>query len=103
MPANIKTVLFDLDGTLADTAPDLAYAFNETLKLNGKSELPYDDIRPHVSHGGIALVKLGFHIEPGHPDFETYREQFLDIYKNNIANQTRLFDGMREVLEKLEQ
>ena len=103
MASSIKTVLFDLDGTLADTAPDLAYALNETLKQNGKPQLPYEDIRPHVSHGGIALVRLGFRLEPEHPDFETYRDQFLDIYKNNIAAQTRLFEGMEELLSKLEQ
>lgn len=103
MPTSIKTVLFDLDGTLADTAPDLAYALNETLKLNGKQQLAYEEIRPHVSHGGIALVKLGFQMEPEHPDFDTYRNQFLDIYKSNIASQTRLFEGMDELLAKLEQ
>lgn len=102
MTTKIKTVLFDLDGTLADTAPDLAFALNETLKLNNKTELAYEDIRPHVSHGGIALVKLGFKLEPEHPDFAAYRDQFLDIYKKNIARQTRLFDGMPELLAKLE-
>ncbi|MEJ2143168.1 MAG: HAD-IA family hydrolase [Gammaproteobacteria bacterium] len=103
MSVMIKTVLFDLDGTLADTAPDLAYALNETLKLNDKPELDYEEIRPHVSHGGIALVKLGFKMEPEHPDFETYRDQFLSIYKSNIASQTRLFVGMDELLVQLEQ
>lgn len=103
MTTSIKTVLFDLDGTLADTAPDLAFALNETLKLNNRQELPFEDIRPHVSHGGIALVKLGFQMEPEHPEFETYRNQFLDIYKKNIANKTTLFDGMDELLSKLEQ
>ena len=102
MGSPIKTVLFDLDGTLADTAPDLASALNETLKLNDREELPYEEIRPHVSHGGIALVKLGFQMEPEEAGFETYRNQFLDIYKKNIANRTTLFDGMEELLDTLE-
>ena len=59
----IKTVLFDLDGTLADTAPDLAYALNCVLEEQGCKPLPYETIRPVVSHGGIALIKLGFGID----------------------------------------
>lgn len=103
MAATIKTVLFDLDGTLADTAPDLAYALNETLKQNQKAPLPFETIRPVVSHGGIALIKLGFNIEPEHPEFESLRQQLLDIYIDNIANQTVLFEGMDELLQQLEQ
>jgi len=103
MNNQIKTVLFDLDGTLADTAPDLAYALNETLKQNSKQPLPFETIRPVVSHGGIALVKLGFNIGIEHPEFETLKQQFLDIYVNNIANETTLFGGMDELLQQLEQ
>jgi phosphoglycolate phosphatase len=103
MKKQIKTVLFDLDGTLADTAPDLAFALNETLKLNNKAPLPFDTIRPVVSHGGIALVKLGFGIGPEHSDYATIRQQLLDIYMANIANQTTLFEGMEELLQHLEQ
>ena len=98
-----KAVLFDLDGTLADTAPDLAFALNETLKRNDKEPLPFEKIRPVVSHGGIALIKLGFNIEPDHPQFEKLRQQLLDIYIDNIANETRLFDGMEQLLQELEQ
>jgi phosphoglycolate phosphatase len=103
MKKQIKTVLFDLDGTLADTAPDLAFALNETLKLNNKAPLPFETIRPVVSHGGIALVKLGFDIGPEHSDYATIRQQLLDIYMANIANQTTLFEGMEELLQQLEQ
>jgi phosphoglycolate phosphatase len=101
--STVKTVLFDLDGTLADTAPDLAFALNETLKLNNKAPLPFETIRPVVSHGGIALVKLGFGIGPEHSDYATIRQQLLDIYMANIANQTTLFEGMEELLQQLEQ
>lgn len=99
----IQLVLFDLDGTLADTAPDLAYALNQTLLKHGREPLTLEQIRPHVSHGGIALIRAGFSIEPEHPEFQTFREDLLDIYLQNIARETALFPGMTEVLEQLEQ
>ncbi len=97
-----KAVLFDLDGTLADTAPDLAYALNETLKLNDKSALAFEKIRPVVSHGGIALIKLGFNFGPENALYETVRKQLLDIYLENIARETVLFSGTEELLTTLE-
>lgn len=99
----IRLVLFDLDGTLADTAPDLAYALNQTLIRNGREALPFEQIRPHVSHGGSALIQAGFGIEPGHPRFQHYRDQMLAVYQENITRQTRLFPGMEQVLTRLEQ
>lgn len=98
----IKVVLFDLDGTFADTAPDLAYALNRTLEKHGRPPLPLELIRPHVSHGGIALIRFGFQIEKDHPEFETYRQDLLTIYLENIARETKLFPGMDEVLAGLE-
>jgi len=99
---HLKTVLFDLDGTLADTAPDLADALNAVLLNNGKDALPFEQIRPVVSHGGMALVSLGFGIEPEHPEFESLRQQLLQLYAGNIANKTRLFPGMAELLNSIE-
>ncbi len=99
---HLKTILFDLDGTLADTAPDLADALNTVLINNGKDALPFEQIRPVVSHGGMALVRLGFGIEPEHPEFEPLRQQLLQIYANSIANKTRLFPGMTELLNSIE-
>jgi 2-phosphoglycolate phosphatase len=99
---DIRLVLFDLDGTFADTAPDLAYALNQTLLHHGREPLPYERIRPHVSHGGIALVKLGFEIEQEHKDFERYRHYLLDVYRENISRETSLFPGMEDVLQRLE-
>jgi phosphoglycolate phosphatase len=98
----VQTVLFDLDGTLADTAPDLAAALNRVLLLQGRPVLPFEQIRPVVSHGGRALIELGFGITPEHPDFEPLRQQLLDIYAAEIAVQTRLFPGMAEVLAALD-
>lgn len=96
----IKTVLFDLDGTLADTAPDLANALNYVLKKHHYIPLPYEKIRPIVSHGGIALITLGFGED--HPEFDTFYKELLDHYLNNIANETTLFPGMDELLLALE-
>ena len=96
----IKAVLFDLDGTLADTAPDLAYALNGVLAERGRSPLPLDVIRPAASHGGIALIRCGF--GEAHPEEETLRLRLLDIYQANIARETRLFPGIAEVLAEIE-
>lgn len=96
------TVLFDLDGTLLDTAPDLANALNAVLRANDRQALPFEVIRPVVSHGGNALIELGFGLKPGQPGFEPLRRQLLDYYENNIARETRLFPGMDTVLEHIE-
>jgi len=100
---NIRTVLFDLDGTLADTAPDLAYALNCVLEEQQCAPLPFETIRPVVSHGGIALIKLGFGIDEQAPEFQPLRQRLLDIYRDNIARETRLFPGMEALLDTLEQ
>lgn len=99
----MRTVLFDLDGTLADTAPDLADALNTVLDEQGRSPMSYDVIRPIVSHGAAALIYLGFELEEGQDGFDVIRDRLLDIYSTNIARKTRLFPGMDKVLDTLEQ
>ena len=98
----IRTVLFDLDGTLADTAPDLADALNKVLEEQCRRTLSFDTIRSIVSHGTNALIYLGFELSPGDSEFTTIQLRLLDIYRNNIANKTRLFPGMAEVLDNLD-
>lgn len=98
----INGVLFDLDGTLADTAPDLAYALNETLLHFGYPQLSFETIRPVVSHGGRALIELGFTYTPDHANYETVRLHLLDVYLHNIARETKLFPGMSELLAAIE-
>lgn len=98
---HLKTILFDLDGTFADTAPDLADALNRTLQANGRDVLTFETIRPVVSHGGRALIELGFGISPDDPAFEPLRLQLLDFYKNDIAQHTELFPGMVECLQQI--
>ncbi|MFC1748579.1 HAD family hydrolase [Pseudomonadota bacterium] len=98
----IRTVLFDLDGTLADTAPDLAFALNSVLEELGRRPLSYDVIRPIVSHGSNALIYLAFELDPGDEGFDPIRDRLLEIYSSNIARETSLFPGMDTVLETLE-
>jgi len=95
-------VLFDLDGTLADTAPDLAYALNRTLEHYRRETLPYEAIRPVASHGSIALIRLGFGMPPEADGFEERRQFLLEVYAANLCRETTLFPGMATVLEDLE-
>ena len=103
MSSKIRTVLFDLDGTLADTAPDLAHALNALLVEEGKTALPYDTIRPEVSHGASALVTLGFGQKPGDPDFDQLRERFLALYSADLCLHTKPFTGIEPLLKSLQQ
>ena len=81
MPAaTTRTILFDLDGTLLDTAPDLAAALNVVLQENRREPLPYEHIRPVVSHGGMALIKLGFQMDSSDPAFSKLRQRLLDVF-----------------------
>jgi phosphoglycolate phosphatase len=99
---SVHTVLFYLDGTLLDTAPDLAFALNTVLVEQKREPLPFEQIRPWVSHGGMILIKNGFKLSDDDPALEPLRQRFLTIYADHLADQTRLFEGMAEVLETLE-
>ncbi|MCU7916978.1 MAG: HAD-IA family hydrolase [Candidatus Thiodiazotropha sp. (ex Epidulcina cf. delphinae)] len=99
----IECVLFDLDGTFADTAPDLHFALNQVLAKHGRQPISYQQIRPAVSHGSQAMLKVGFGIEPDDPRFSQLQKDFLAIYLNNIAVQTKPFDGIPALIERLEQ
>jgi N-acetyl-D-muramate 6-phosphate phosphatase len=99
---SFSAVLFDLDGTLVDTAPDLAFALNSLLLEQGQEPLAYEDIRPAASHGSIALLKLGFDLSPEDDNFKSLQQRFIELYQDNIDRETVLFDGMEEVITKLE-
>lgn len=99
----LKAVLFDLDGTLLDTAPDFANVLNQLLAEHGREMVPFDAVRQTVSHGARALVELGFDIGPDDSLFDDLLQQLLQQYENRISEYTTLFPGMEKLLVFLEQ
>ncbi|MFZ5580662.1 MAG: phosphoglycolate phosphatase [Pseudomonadota bacterium] len=97
-----QAFLFDLDGTLVDTAPDMAGALNRLRAEHDIAPLPFDAIRPWVSHGATALVKLGFGHDLSTEQLEALRLRYLDIYAAHLCVDSVLFPGMAGVLEALE-
>ena len=102
MPQVIEAVLFDLDGTLADTAPDMALTVNRMRARRGLDPVAAELVRPHVSSGARGMIVAAFGIAPGDPQFPGLREEFLELYAENLCDGTRLFPGMAEVLDVLE-
>ena len=98
----VEALLFDLDGTLADTAPALAYALNQTLIEAGRSPLPLEPIRAVASNGSAPLIKLGFGCEISEDEFECHRQRLLAIYLDNLTRETTLMRGMEGLLQQLE-
>lgn len=98
---NTQAVLFDLDGTLADTALDLGGALNRLLKRKGLPEKSMDDIRPVASHGANGLILLGAGIDKNHADHPYWRADFLAEYENGFADQTVLFDDINTLIAEL--
>ena len=103
MTATVRAVLFDLDGTFADTAPDMARALNVIRQQHGLAALPLATIRPHVSHGARGMLDVGFGISPHHETFVALRDAFYDEYQRNICVESALFDGIDLLVSTLEQ
>lgn len=97
-----EAVLFDLDGTLADTAPDLGGALNELLREQGRDPLPMEKLRPHVSSGARGMIGAGLGITPADAAYLELQQRFLAIYQSALCVGTRLFEGMAEHLDELE-
>ena len=97
-----QAVLFDLDGTLADTAGDLGGALNQLRVRRGLAPMALELLRPHASAGARGLLGAGLDIHPGHAEYEPLRLAFLEAYEGCLADTTALFDGMPELLDALE-
>ncbi len=95
-------VLFDLDGTFADTAPDLGRAVNAMRAARGLAPVALADTRRVTSLGARGLLSVGFGIGPDHADYPAMREEFLQIYENNLCCDTVLFPGMAELIDSIE-
>ena len=98
----ISTILFDLDGTLADTAPDLGYALNLQLHRHGKAPLSDAVIRPFASHGSRGLIGLGFGITPNDANFLALRDEYLTLYDTVFTRSPVLLAGIAELLQAIE-
>jgi phosphoglycolate phosphatase len=97
-----RAVLFDFDGTLADTAADLGRALNRLRTERGLAALPVEAVRPYASSGARGLVRFGLGVSADDPEFERMRGAFLDRYGEAVCVETRLFPGIAELLEALE-
>lgn len=96
----LQCVLFDLDGTFLDTSQDMAQALNQLLAEENRAALPYESIRPQVSHGARGLLQLAFGVHHDSAEFEPLRARYLAIYEACMFEQTKAFDGIDRVLRE---
>ena len=93
-------LLFDLDGTLLDTAPDFITSVNAQLAMHGQAQLPHEEIRLNVTNGSAGLIQHAFGISKEDPTFEEYKNELLSIYRHHLADKTVFFPGLLEVLHE---
>jgi len=96
-------VFFDLDGTLADTAPDLVAATNQLLLARNLAPKPYEFLRPYASAGARGLLEGAFGIDPEHPDFISLRDEFYGNYEKALMVDSKLFEDMEQLLDRMDQ
>lgn len=102
MAAERRAVLFDLDGTLIDTAPDMVRILQDMLAAHGESPLPYDLVRSVVSNGSLGLVRLAFPDAPEARLLE-FQAEYLERYGADVCRDSHLFPGMDSLLSALEE
>jgi len=100
---SIEAVLFDLDGTLVDTAPDLGLALNMQRQRHGLEVLPQSTIRPYASHGSRGLLGIGFNLKPEDANFAAMRDEYLDLYDQVFTHSPVMFEGVADLLAGIEQ
>ena len=100
--ARVDAVLFDLDGTLVDSAPDLAGAANEMRVARGLGPVPFEQLRPMVGAGARGMVGAAFGVVPGQQGYEALRDDFLARYERRLLKETAVFAAMEPVLRRLE-
>lgn len=98
----MSVILFDLDGTLVDTAHDLGLALNMQLERHGMQALAHEKIRPVASHGSRGLLELGFNLTSADDNFLEMRDEYLAIYDQVLTHSPVLFEGMPELLDLIE-
>lgn len=98
----IDAVLFDLDGTLADTAPDFGGALNRMLIRHQRLPMAFGELRHHITNGSRAMIQVGFEMRGDEPEFDDLRTELLDEYLSKVHEHTALFPGIEELLQNLE-
>ena len=101
--ANIEAVLFDLDGTLLDSAHDFHRIINRMLAEAGRAPIAFTDLRSQVSNGARAMVMHAFKLEQDDKRFPALHQQLLDYYESEPCSNSRLFDNIAPLLDWLEQ
>jgi N-acetyl-D-muramate 6-phosphate phosphatase len=100
--SKVQGVLFDLDGTFADTAPDMGRALNTILTRDGRATIPLTTLRPFVSQGARGMIGVGYGVTPDHAEFSLLRDAFLAEYQRAICIDTEIFDGIDALTAELE-
>lgn len=98
---NVQAVLFDLDGTLIDSAPDLGAAADKMRTDRGLSSFPLDHYRPMAGAGARGMLGIAFGMTPEHPDFEAMKEEFFVNYESCMTERTRIFEGVADMVARL--
>jgi phosphoglycolate phosphatase len=98
---NVEAVLFDLDGTLIDSAPDLAAAVDKMRTDRGLPSFPLEHYRHMAGAGARGMIGIAFDMTPEHPDFDAMKEEFFVNYENCMTERTRIFDGVRDMIAAL--